>query len=149
MICVWQSVLSKRKEFKLSNFRKSRSALVVWRACLLLSCCVLVFVLCHFCAVCLQGLPGLPSLAALHSNQILTVKVCWHGRSAQADSVDGTHTDIHQQNIRPLCPRNDRLGPDVIVSDKFNPTNQKIPCAHYNPKRPARPVPGVSLCSIW
>lgn len=32
------------------------------------TCCNAVFVL--------QGSPGLPSLAALHSNQILTVKVC-------------------------------------------------------------------------
>lgn len=36
-----------------------------------------VFALCHCYAVCPQGLPGLPTLAALHSNQILTVKVCW------------------------------------------------------------------------
>lgn len=36
------------------------------------------------CAVCPpQGLPGLPSLAALHSNQILTVKVCGCGLGAR------------------------------------------------------------------
>lgn len=34
----------------------------------MVTCCNAVFVL--------QGSPGLPSLAALHSNQILTVKVC-------------------------------------------------------------------------
>lgn len=52
-----------------------RLFLVTWRVAL-------------FCCLSLQGSPGLPSLAALHSNQILTVKVClveFCCRAAQSD----------------------------------------------------------------
>lgn len=38
----------------------------------------------RFCCLSPQGSPGLPSLAALHSNQILTVKVCLVDFSAAA-----------------------------------------------------------------
>lgn len=92
----------------------------------LLSCCVAMFVLCHFYAVCPQGLPGLPTLAALHSNQILAVKVCWLSQTAQADTMDDTHTEMYKQCICPLCLCSDRLGLNTIVSDKSIPTNLKI-----------------------
>jgi len=61
-----------------------------------------VFVLCHCYAVCPQGLPVLPTLAALHSNQILTVKVCWLCQTAQADSMDYTHWEISTEHLSPV-----------------------------------------------
>lgn len=53
----------------------------------MLSCRVVVVFVMPFCP---QGLPGVPSMAALHSNQILTVKVCSGGAVAQPDSMAHT-----------------------------------------------------------
>lgn len=60
---------------------------VWWCTQSMLSFCVVVVFVMPFCP---QGLPGVPSMAALHSNQILTVKVCLGGAAAQPDSTAHT-----------------------------------------------------------
>lgn len=144
---VWKPLVKKKTSLNLTFWvilMQNWCSTLLWSEWLLLSCCV-VFVLCHFCAVCPQGLPGLPTLAALHSNQILTVKVCWRSQKTKADSMDSTLWDVSNGAFVPSAyAMTDLAKTQLCLINPFQPI-KKYFCSLW----PSFPVPVVLLlCSV-